>query len=313
MKVVLDIDRLLAEGRITQAEYTRIRSLGDHPTGSLGLNILIGFGVIATAVGALALLQSAAASVQIGIVLAAAGIYAKTRHQQGWGVLGAMLLLVGALMAAGGIVVLVEGVAGFIIITALFAMVSILAQSHLMAVLSALALSAAIGAATAYEHASYFLIIRQPLLTIVIFGLLSWGTYGLSKRLPLAYKGIAVSFSRTSLFLVNLGFWVGSLWGDSLWQIEDTWALDSGQVIPADVFVVGWTTGLVATGIWAARHNKRWVVNLLTVFGAIHFYTQYFERLGATPATIFLGGLAALGIAFAIARYNLSWRTAHSD
>jgi len=42
----------------------------------------------------------------------------------------------------------------------------------------------------------------------------------------------------------------------------------------------------------------------LAVFGAIHFYTQYFERLGASPGSILFAGLAALGIAFAIFRYN---------
>ena len=70
------------------------------------------------------------------------------------------------------------------------------------------------------------------------------------------------------------------------------------------MFVIGWAAGLVATGVWAARANKRWVVNLLAVFGAIHFYTQFFQRLGASPGSILVAGLAAIGIAFAIVRYN---------
>jgi hypothetical protein len=72
------------------------------------------------------------------------------------------------------------------------------------------------------------------------------------------------------------------------------------------VFVVGWAVGLIVTGAWAAWFNKRWVVNLLAVFGAIHFYTQYFERLSAFPGSILVAGLAGLGIAFAIVRYNKS-------
>ena len=56
MKVVLDIDKLLAEGRITDAEYTRLKEFAAEDTGSLAFNILIGFGVVATAGGALALL-----------------------------------------------------------------------------------------------------------------------------------------------------------------------------------------------------------------------------------------------------------------
>jgi iron complex transport system permease protein len=46
------------------------------------------------------------------------------------------------------------------------------------------------------------------------------------------------------------------------------------------------------------------VVNLVTVFGAIHFYTQYFEHLGASPSTILFAGLVALGIAVGMVPYN---------
>ena len=75
-------------------------------------------------------------------------------------------------------------------------------------------------------------------------------------------------------------------------------------MIPDWVFVIGWTIGLIATGVRAARSNRRWVVNLLAVFGTIHFYTQYFERLGASPGSILAAGLVAIGIAMSIARYN---------
>jgi ABC-type Co2+ transport system permease subunit len=70
------------------------------------------------------------------------------------------------------------------------------------------------------------------------------------------------------------------------------------------VFAIAWAIALLATGVWAVRRNKRWVVNLLAVFGAIHFYTQYFERLGASPGSILVGGVMALLIALAIAKYN---------
>jgi hypothetical protein len=148
------------------------------------------------------------------------------------------------------------------------------------------------------------LAIRQPTVTVCLFSLLGLGSYHLSKLLPFDYQRLAIVFARTSLFVVNLGFWVGSLWGDPLWHQRDVWSYRSGEVIPDWVFVISWAVGLIATGIWAARSNKRWVVNLLAVFGAIHFYTQYFEMLGASPGSILMAGLAALGIAFVIVRYN---------
>jgi hypothetical protein len=63
---------------------------------------------------------------------------------------------------------------------------------------------------------------------------------------------------------------------------------------------------LVAVGVWAARANRRWVVNLAAVFGAIHFYTQWFERLGAEPVAILVAGVTALGFALALWRMNKS-------
>jgi len=47
-----------ADGRITREEHVRLNWLSVEETGSLGFNILIGFGVIATAGGALARLLS---------------------------------------------------------------------------------------------------------------------------------------------------------------------------------------------------------------------------------------------------------------
>ena len=49
MKIVIDVDKLLEEGRITTEEYERLNALAVQETGSLAFNILIDFGVIATA------------------------------------------------------------------------------------------------------------------------------------------------------------------------------------------------------------------------------------------------------------------------
>lgn len=307
MKIVLDIDKLLAESQITADEYERLKGFSLNETRSLAFNILIGFGVIATAGGALGLVPSSLTAIVLGTLLAVAGVYLAINFADEWGLLGSILLLVGSVTAAGGIIALTEGGAiSFLIVTLLCAAAALLAKSILLSVMAALSLSATVGAMTAYGHATYVLVIRQPTLTVVLFSILALAAYHLSKRLPLDYKRIAIAFSRTSLFIVNLGFWVGSLWGDSLWHQRDDWTFRSGAVIPDFVFVIGWAIGLAATGVWAARANKRWVVNLLAVFGAIHFYTQYFERLGATPGSILVAGLAAIAIAFGIVWYNKS-------
>jgi hypothetical protein len=310
MKVVLDIDKLLLDEDITESEYARLKELAAKDTASLAFNILIGFGVIATAAGALALLRSAPASIVLGVALSFAGVTLRARHLRQWGVLAAILLLVGSILAAGGIVISTQGgVSGYLAVTVLCLASGILARSSLLVALAALALSASVGAATAYDHAMYALVVRQPSVTVLLFGLLSWVAYRLSLRLATDYQRLAIIFARTCLFLVNLGFWVGSLWGDSLWQERDVWDFNSGTAVPSVVFVVGWAAALIVTGVWAVRVNRRWVVNLLAVFGALHFYTQYFEYLGASPSTILGSGVAALGIAMAIVRYNAPFKT----
>ncbi len=307
MKIVLDIDKLLVEGQITEGEYERLKALSLKETGTLAFNLLIGFGVIATAGGAMALLPSSLTAIFLGAVLAGAGILLSNKPSGEWGLLGSILFLVGSVTAAGGIISLFEGgLAGFLIVAVLCAVAAIVAKSVLMSIMSTLSLSATVGAMTAYGHATYMLAIRQPTVSIGLFTILALATYYLSKRLHPDYERIAIAFSRTSLFMVNLGFWVGSLWGDSLWSQRDNWNFRDGAAIPDWVFVVGWAVGLIATGVWAARANRRWVVNLLSVFGAIHFYTQYFERLGANPASVLFAGLVAIVIALGIVGYNKS-------
>jgi hypothetical protein len=70
------------------------------------------------------------------------------------------------------------------------------------------------------------------------------------------------------------------------------------------VFGIGWALALVAVGIWGAKANRRWVVNIAAIFAAIHFYTQWFERLGANALSVLLGGLLMLAIAIALWSFN---------
>ena len=291
MKIILNLDKLLAEGQITESEYHRLKSLAEVETGNLGLNLIIAFGVIATTTGALAFFQSPSVALQLGLILGAFGIYLKLQRGRIWGLLASILILLGTLLTGGGIIIFTEGsVNGFLLITILYLIGAILAKSKLLSMFSALALSTTIGAMTAYGFASYYLIIQQPWLIIVLFTILAWASYELSKRIPVAYEDIAIVFARTCLFLVNFGFWVGSLWGDG--------------DIPRLVFVIGWAVALIAVGIWAIKQQKRWVFNTVTVFSSIHFYTQYFERLGANPGTLMLAGILALGIAVIMFQYN---------
>ena len=299
MKVTLDLTKLLEDGRITRHEYDRLKQLGAAGTGSLAFNILLGFGVIAVSAGAVALVPSALTGIVLGTIILGAGLGLYAAHVAQWELFAHICVLIGALGLAAGVVIEAEGaVWAFLAITVGFALTGIVARSGLLVVLAVLALSASIGARTGYMHAAYFIGVEEPALTVVAFGILALACYLVSLVLPSAFERLALQAARTSLILVNFGFWVGSLWGD---QSEGLGIrLDDG------VFVVLWAAGLIAVGIWGARQNRRWVVNCAALFGAIHFYTQWFERLGANPLSVLLAGILALAIAIGIWRFNRS-------
>jgi len=314
MKITLDLSKLLEEGKLSPEEAERLRALAAHDTGSLAINILVGFGVVAVSAGAGALVPKPVTALILGLVVFAIGLAFRLRGKEQWSLLAQICLVVGALMFSGGVLTIGEGaLAAMLIVTAALAVASIVARSGLLVAASVLALGACLGARTGYWHATYMLAIYEPLITIVLFSLLALGTYYLSKSLPADYERLALIAARTSVFMVNFGFWIGSLWGDHLLLIRSLLRGDpriltnyfpSSQMIPPLAFVIGWLVVLLGVGIWAVRENRRWVVNVAAVFAAIHFYTQWFERLGLEPMSVFVGGLLMLAFALGLWMFN---------
>jgi hypothetical protein len=297
MKVTIDLDKLLEEGKISQAEYDKFTQFSARGTAALAFNILVGFGVIAVSGATLVLLPTPTTAIALGLVICAAGIALVYARYEQWMVLANICVVVGALLFGGGIIKAGEGSVGsFLVVAAAFAGAGVLARSWLLTVLAVLALSSCLGARTGYLHAMYFLGIQEPTLTVLLFTIFSIGTYQLSKRLAADYQGIAIAASRTGVFLVNFGFWIGSLWGDRK---------QGGEIVIADwVFAGLWAIALIAAGVWAWKRNRRWLVNVVAVFGGIHFYTQWFERLGASAVTVLVAGLLALGFAIGLRALN---------
>ncbi len=306
MKITLDIAKLVEDGRITPEEAERLKGLAAESTGSLAMNMLIGFGVVAVALGVMGLVPQPAVAVVLGGILGGVGLGFVLRGERTWAILAQICLLAGALMLAGGVMFMTKGsVMALLAVTAIFVGCGVVARSGLLIALAVLALSATIGARTGYMHATYFLAIRQPAMTVLLFSGLAIGAYQASKLVRADLSRLAIVAARTSLLLVNFGFWIGSLWGDRLtWFIDRTTTSRYAPVIPAWTFSLLWIAAIIGAGVWAARANRPWVLNLAAVFGAIHFYTQWFERLGATPFTVLVAGVLTLGLAVGIRKYN---------
>jgi hypothetical protein len=308
MKVTLDLAKLVEDRRLTPQEAERLKGLAAEATGSLAINVLIGFGVVAVAGGLVGLVPHPVTGLVTGFALAAAGWFVHLSRSAGWGLLAQILMVTGTLLAAAGVTIEMEGTrSSFLIVTAMFAIAGIGARSGLLVALSVLSLAGSLGAKSGYWHASYFVGVEQPLFTIAVFTGVALAAFNLSKLLKADYARLAIIASRTALFPVNFGFWIGSLWGDRLLGIYGGPQIRPRSlpvVIPDWAFVIAWAVVLVGAAMWAARANRPWVVNLAAVFGAIHFYTQWFERLGATPASILIAGVATLAFAIAMWRMN---------
>lgn len=299
MKVTLDLDQLLASNQISAQEYEKLKALARESTSSTAFSILIGFGVIAVSGAALALVPSAYTAIIVGAVILISAIWLLKEGTEQWKVLAQICILVGALMLGGGILSADDGNArSFIAIAAIYAVSGVLAESGLLTVLAVLAIGPILGAGTGYSHATYMIAIQEPLLAIVVFSVLGIGLYYLAQHIPARYSRLAIIGARTSAFMVNLGFWIGSLWGEKFESIPEVYTSDL-------VFTIAWALALIAAGVWALSIQSRWLLNVVAVFAGIHFYTQWFERLGATPISVLIAGVIALAFAFVLKTINV--------
>ena len=318
IKIVLNITRLVEEGKLTAQEAERLQALARRDTGSLAINVLMSFGAVAVAAGIIALEPAFATGAVLGVVLVAIGLGISFFVGKQWGLLGTATTVIGALLLAGGVIGFAEAhFAGLAFSALLFLALAVAIRSNFLIALVPLALAGALGSSTGYMHAVYMLTVTEPSITIVFFAFLAGSAYLISQHVGQAYEQLAITFARVSLILVNFGFWIGSLWGDypgqtwaqgeeyRLWSNQEAWRA-AHLHIPEIAFIVGWAVVIIAVGAWAARNNRRWVVTTAAVFGAVEFYTQWFERLGAEPWAIIVAGLTIVAFAIMLWRYNLS-------
>ncbi len=295
MKVVLDLDRLLAEGRIDRAEYERLAALGRAATSRVAFDALVGLGVVAVAAAALALLPSAPTAILLGLALGGAGLrLAQTRSQDSV-LLGRVCLTLGALLFGSGVIWWQDAAwPGYALLTVVFAAAAAFARSGLLAVAGLLSFSALLGLARLDRAGGYEIIVREPAILVLSFAALALACHRLSRRLRPDFARLAVVAGRTSAVLVNLCFWMGS--------IREGFAAES--VFPAWLFALAWTVCLFAAGVWGVRSGRRWLVDLCAVSLAIDLGTQWFEHFEARPVGLLGAGLIVLAAAFGLRRLH---------
>ncbi len=265
MKITLDIGKLLETNAITQEEHDRLLGFARKESSRHVWGVLSLMGAIAIALGAVGLFPELAAVVLDSLFAGLWSLFGALGRQ------GSHLVVFLALMSAG---------------TAL--------RSGFLVGISCFVIASFLGGTWGYSHASYWVAVEEPASTTLVFSLLAYVGLLVSQRVGTDDERLAIIFSRTCLIFVNVGFWVGSLWGSRS---------PLGQ-IPDYVFAILWAGGLLGTAIWAGRVGRLWVVNAAITFGAIHFYTQFFARLGANPLSLLLGGVLLVAITVSARRYQ---------
>lgn len=288
MKITLDLDTLVAEGKISAAEAERLKGFAAADTGELGSNVLFALGAAAVATGIGVLLPSLETMVALGAVLFGAGFWLRVTRVARWTIFAQIIMVIGALALLGGL----GGLFGEhwwvrVLLTAATAGAAVLAASGLLASLAVLAFAATITLDVDIWAPTHYLSVAIVALSGLVLGL-----YLLSLRLAPTHERLAIIAMRTAILLVNAAFFIGSIFGDELLGL------------PGLYFSIAWAIALLAFGSWAVFANRRWVVNTVAVFGALHFFTQWFMALGAQPLSILGGGLLLIGFGLALARFN---------
>ncbi len=310
MKILIDVDELEQSGAITAQLATMLRVHAVRDTGSLAINMLLAFGAIAIAAGLLALVPSPAIAAVFGVGFILLGWLIRKLHAAQWGKLASVWMIVGGLVLSGAVGVITDlPFVAPLIAAAILSIISVVAESRLLIALVPLTLGAAIGGSAGYWRACYEISIREPTLTIVLFSALAYGAWQFAKRRTGLFQSLSIVFARMCVVLSNFGFWVGSLWGDTpgkIWSDPNstTYFSPENQKIPEVVFIVGWAIALFFAGAWGAKQGRRFMVNIAAVFGAIHFYTQWFEHIGLEPVSVIVAGVATIAFGLGMWRYN---------
>ena len=306
-KVTLDLDALVRSGDLSAESARSLARLGT-PSRLVGrlVQVLYILGALGLAAGVLALKPDPATGLVLALAALAFAVWAKQSSADGIDLLGTAMAIAGTFGICGWIGlqfgeqapgILINGLATLIIIAA-----ALYFNSLFLIAFVPLGLAAMIGSGTFYWHAAYGIFVQEPMLTVVLFALLSSVLLLLEPRLNGIRAKQAVIAARMSFIAMNMGFWVGSLWGDwpgehfmrgsgddnTPWEQVEAWRQTAFH-IPDLAFALVWA--LVCAALIAALRKNRFVMNAAITFLAINAYTQYFERFGDSPVALIVGVL----------------------
>jgi len=328
-RITLNLTLLVADGRLRSDEAEMLLGLAEQSRlRRIFVNLLLIFGSLMVVGGVLALKPTLTTGLLLALTSLGAGTALFARGKREWGLLGRALIHMGLLGLSGWGGMQFHTMPEpwphlmWPVIAVLFITGTIAYRDALLAALAAIAIGYVLGGSTRYWHASYALVVEEPILSIATFTLLGAATFWFRNRLPLAWQQPATVFWRTSFILANFAFWVGSLWGDYVldgwlsptydrwsadnWKAYEAWR-DAALFIPETVFVIAWPIVLLIAVAVGAKTRQLFLVNTALTFLGIHFYTQFHEVMVWSPVGLVIGGLLTITLGLLLVRANLNW------
>ena len=315
-KITLHLKHLLENGTITKEEAERFIALSEHKTGgTIFRNLMVIFGTLSIVGGFLGIAPDPNIAAALAAITLGGGYWLYYKGDESWKFVAQSFGFLGTIGVTSWLIHTMDFIGGerpetsdiiimWLIISSILGLVAFTLHNKFLAGLFPLALAQLIGASTFYSHASYYLSIREPSLAILIFSVIAGATYFASTKLRGIYDDLCTIIARVSLFIVNMAFWIGSLWGDKIGK-KFNYRYDPTDLhIDEMVFTIGWFLALLIAIAWGTHRGLGYVVNLSIVFLGIHAYTQYFEFVGLNPIGMLVGGIMIFATAMIWWKYK---------
>ena len=332
-RIRLDLDALVETGHIDRATAARLTGLPRDATANHTLvSLLYILGALAVAAGVLLLKPTATTGLVLATAALAGGFVIRRLRLAHLDVLALGLAIAGALGLSGWFAMefgeRVAPLAVYAFGTGTILAVALLFRSLFLSALVPLGVAAMLGSSTAYWTGAYAVIVREPTLvalvfvplTAMLFLIVPW----LRERLAETYGTMAEVAGRMSFVVLNMGLWVGSIWGDRIGESFgdrpsrvtseaysayrerlDAWR-ESLVHIPEGVFTLGWAGVALAALYLGHRTDRRFLRDGGATFLAINGYTQFFETFQDEPWALVFAGTSLVAIAVALVRFRFA-------
>ncbi|MCU0791186.1 MAG: DUF2157 domain-containing protein [Nitratireductor sp.] len=179
-RITLDLDALVSEGRLTATEAERLKSLAVTGRGlSTVVQVLYVLGALGLAGGVMILKPDPVTGMALAALAIGFAIFAQATKREDLGLLGTAMGICGTVGLAGSVGMQFDGAIPAFAINVLIMAIALggalLLRSRFLAALVPLTIAALLGSSTEYWHASYGIVIKEPLITTVLFAVLSGG------------------------------------------------------------------------------------------------------------------------------------------